>query len=64
MFESGDTRACVEIPITDDDLLEKKECFKVNYDIPSGTVGVMRSEDGPNELTVNIIENDGMFVCG
>ena len=40
-----------------------QQCFKVNYNIPSGTVGVMQSEDGPNELTVNIIENDGVCVC-
>ena len=61
VFGAGDTRACVEIPIEDDDVLEKTECFKVNYNIPEDTPGVMRSTDGPNELTVNIIENDGVL---
>ena len=61
VFGAGDTRACVEIPIEDDDVLEKTECFKVNYNIPGDTPGVMRSTDGPNELTVNIIENDGVL---
>jgi hypothetical protein len=62
VFGAGDTRACVEIPIEDDDVLEKTECFKVNYNIPEDTPGVMRSTDGPNELTVNIIENDVLCV--
>ena len=61
VFGARDTRTCVEIPIEDDDVLEKTECFKVNYNIPEDTPGVMRSTDGPNELTVNIIENDGVL---
>ena len=59
MFEAGSNTACVDVPINDDDLLEKNECFIVDFSIPDGPLSIFKATDGPTQLKVNIIENDG-----
>nr|WNS50106.1 IgGFc-binding protein-like protein 1 [Halisarca dujardinii] len=62
VFGAGQTRACVMIPIQDDSVLEKKECFKVNYMIPDDAPGVIRSDVGPNEVNINVVDDDVLSV--
>ena len=65
MFEVGTRTACVEVPLNDDDLQEKDECFIVNFSILDGPLSISKATHGPTQLKINVIENDGarMYVC-
>ena len=61
IFVKGSSTACTNIPILDNSILERKECFKVAFTIPSDPLVVLENPEGPLTGTVNILDDDGMY---
>lgn len=52
----------MEVPINDDDLQEKDECFRVDFSVLDGPLSISKSSFGPTQLKINVIENDGVSI--
>lgn len=52
----------MQVPINDDDLQEKDECFHVDFSVLDGPLSISKSTFGPTQLKINVIENDGVSI--
>lgn len=63
-FSASESRACAEIPITDDSVSEPMEMFAVSLVFPGllpipESIAIM-----PNSANITILDDDGKCVCG
>ena len=60
-FSSTNTRIIVPVPIQDDDVFENDEVFLANLE-PDTANSVVFAIIQPEQATLRILDNDGMFV--